>query len=126
MAEPNNNPPADPNADAPLMFKIWIQNMTTKEATQILGQGKSLPEAFKDGWENCNEDFGKSSSGAPPTSKARIYVRLPDGRSVWRSPAKFASRDPYKEEEAKQFAAPVCAGEAALPGVPIAGQRRGR
>jgi hypothetical protein len=82
-------------ADEVLMFSIWVRNDLTKEAAQFKGQGKTIPEAFKDGWENANEDFGKSSSGAPPISKSRLAVVLPDGSRVFRTPAKFASREPY-------------------------------
>lgn len=100
--------------DELLMFTLWIRNDVTKESTQVKGQGKSVPEAFKEGWENANEDFGKSSSGAPPISRAHLAVRLPDGRTVFRKPSAFASREPYDAaKEAKEFAAPIATGDAA-------------
>lgn len=95
-------------ADEIVMFTIWIRNDSTKEATQIKGQGKSLPEAFKDGWENANEFFRKGSSG-DYISAPHLGVKLPTGEVVFRSPANFASATPYNAElEAKEFAAPIC------------------
>lgn len=96
------------SADGPIMFSFWILNRATGEAAQIDGQGSDLPSAFKDAWENANEDYGKSSSGAPPISRAHLIVQLPkDGRAVRRAPKDFASRKPYNAiTEAKQFADP--------------------
>lgn len=101
--------------NTPLMFTLWIRNDTTGESTQIKGQGSTVPEALKDGWDNACADFGTSSSGAPPLSKARLRVRLPSGESVWRSPAKFASRQPYEPAEAKEHEIPEAKGDAAKP-----------
>lgn len=98
-------------ADLPLMFTFWIRNDVTKEATQIKGQGKNVPDAFKEGWENANEAFGKGSSGEY-ISLPRLGVKLPSGETVLRSPSAFASREPYNPETENK-AAPVCTGEAA-------------
>lgn len=100
--------------ELPLMFTIWIRNDSTKEATQIKGQGKSVPEAFKEGWENANEAYGKGSSGEF-ISAPHLGVKLPTGETVFRSPGKFASAKPYDAEtEAKEFAPPICTGAAAV------------
>lgn len=99
-------------ADEPLMFTIWIRNDVTGEATQIKGQGTSIPAAMKDGWDNATESFGKDSNGGC-ISEARLAVTLRDGRKVFRKPAAFASRMPYAESEAVPV--PTCSGDAAKP-----------
>lgn len=99
-----------PSEPALLMFTLWIRNDVTGESTQIKGQGKSVPDAFKEGWENANEAFGKDSSGGY-ISLPRLAVTLPNGQKVFRSPANFASRTRYNASEAKP--APACEGDAA-------------
>lgn len=101
--------------ELPLMFTIWIRNDSTKEATQIKGQGTSVPAAFKEGWENACEAYGKGSSGEF-ISAPHLGVKLPTGEVVFRSPGKFASAKPYDAAiEAKEFAAPICEGAGARP-----------
>lgn len=68
------------------------------EVAVFLGQGTTEAEACKEGWENACEDFGKSSSGAPPIALARLSVILPDGRRVSRRPKAFLS-GPYDPRE---------------------------
>lgn len=101
--------------EIPVMFTIWIRNESTKESTQIKGQGTSIPAAFKEGWDNANEAYGKGSSGEF-ISAPHLGVKLPTGEVVFRSPGKFASAKPYDAEtEAKEFAAPICEGAGARP-----------
>lgn len=95
------------------MFTIWIRNDLTGESAQYKGHGDSAPAAFRDGWDNATEAFGKSSDGGF-ISEARLGVVLLDGTRVQRTPAKFASRTPY--DVATEFKpAPECQGSAALP-----------
>lgn len=102
--------------NGPNSFTIWVRNDATKEAAQFKGQGDSIPAAFKDGWDNATEDFGKNSSGGPPISRAHLAVRLPDGKSVFRRPEAFASREPYDPaRESREFELPTTSGEASQP-----------
>lgn len=94
-----------------LTYTIWVRNDATGEAAQFKGQGTSVPAAFKEGWDNANEAFGKSSDGGF-ISEARLGVVLRDGTRVLRRPADFASGKPYDPTtEAKP--APVASGDAA-------------
>ncbi len=91
----------------PILFRFTVRNDVTAETAQFLGQGASIPEAWAEGWANACEDFGKSSSGAPPISVAKLAVTLSDGRVVHRRPAAFASRAPYQDgEDAKPAPTP--------------------
>lgn len=76
-------------------FTFWIKNDRTGEATQFIGQGTNVADAFKDGAENAKAHFGTSSSGAPPISLARLAVRLRDGRRVFRAWQDFEGSVPY-------------------------------
>ncbi len=80
------------------MFSFRRLNEKTGEVAVFLGQGTTEEEARKDGWENACEDFGKSSSGAPPISKAHLAVILPTGERVLRTPKAFLS-GPYDPRE---------------------------
>jgi hypothetical protein len=99
----------------PLLFTFWVRNDVTGESAQFKGQGTTIPEAWKDGWENANADFRPTSSGGPPIAKAHFSVKLPSGEIVSRRPEKFASAEPYSHIEAEEFAAPIPDGDAALP-----------
>jgi hypothetical protein len=80
------------------LFACRRENPKTGEVAVFLGQGTTEAEADKEGWENACEDYGKSSSGAPPIAKARLRVVLPDGRTVLRHPKAFLS-GPYDPRE---------------------------
>jgi hypothetical protein len=82
------------------------------ERAIFLGQGYTKAEAEKEGWENACDDFGKSSSGAPPISRARLAVILPSGDRVLRTPKAFIA-GPYNPAE--YIAAP---GETLTPAGP--------
>lgn len=86
------------------MFKCEMRNPKTGEVAHFLGQGKTLEEATKEGWENACEDFGKSSSGAPPISRARLAVELPIGERVIRFAKAFNSGVPYDWSLEEEFA----------------------
>lgn len=81
------------------MFRFSVENLTTRESADFIGQGASLLEALSDGIKNCNQPFRPKNDG-----KARpnigLAVRLPDGRVVTRQTDEFGSAIPYNQPPA--------------------------
>lgn len=76
------------------LFKFWAMNMATKQATQFLGQGETLDEAWKDAIKNLNAPFRPKQDGRvhPPIP---LTVTLQDGSKITRSLQEF-ERDETK------------------------------
>lgn len=77
------------------MFRFTVQNMTTKERTQFIGQGETMADALKDGVKNAQSASRAGRAGATDLKLAVKVVAL-DGEEflVNRSVSEFESDTP--------------------------------
>lgn len=66
------------------LFKFCAMNMTTKQATQFIGQGETLETAFKDAVKNLNAPY-RPKQDAKEHPPIPLTVTLQDGSKITRS-----------------------------------------
>lgn len=76
------------------MFEIAVTHPKSRHVLKFLGQGKSIPEAIKDGAENLKAPYRPDSSGNIKPSiglgvNGKVNVTLRDGRQVLQSLEEF-------------------------------------
>lgn len=75
-------------------FTFYVRNDTTKEIATFIGQGKTMEEAAKDGFNVITSKYGADSSGGGKVLP--LNVRLPSGDNVNRPKADFEGESPFK------------------------------
>lgn len=73
------------------MFRFTVQNMTTKERTQFIGQGETMADALKDGVKNAQSALRPGRAGA---GDMKFAVKTESGHLVNRSVSEFESDVP--------------------------------
>lgn len=80
------------------MFRFSVENMSSGESTDFIGQGETLFEALTDGVKNVNATTRRSGS-------KNLLVRTKDGKLEPRTMAEFESKQ--RGTDAVPEAAPI-------------------
>ena len=79
------------------LFRFKVDNLSTKETTEFLGQGDTLEEAFKDGVKNCRTQFRGKNDGK---ARDELGMMVQTAQGVKHRPLpEFESDKPYSDEE---------------------------
>jgi hypothetical protein len=92
------------------LFKFSVENLSSGESADFIGQGETVLEALSEGVKNVNATWRPSSSGKK-TGSHDLMVRTKDGQVVRRSMQEFES----KQREAAPVPASIPEGTGSSP-----------